>query len=92
MSDQLLSPAVAASPIVMLDGAHLCQDCTAIAAAPNGCCIRCGSKAVLAMAGVLNRKRNYSGACWNELMTNETKESLAELYIDLLRRSPDAVL
>lgn len=29
-------------------------------------------------------KRNYAGACWNALMEEETKESIAELYIDLL--------
>lgn len=28
----------------------------------------------------------YAGAAWNQLMENETKESLAELYLDSLDR------
>jgi hypothetical protein len=28
----------------------------------------------------------YAGTCWNELMENETKESLAEMFIDGLDR------
>lgn len=34
----------------------------------------------------------YAGACWNELMANESKESIAELYMDALAalRAKDA--
>lgn len=32
-------------------------------------------------------EKSYAGACWNELMYNETKESLAKLYIDQLDKN-----
>ena len=43
-------------PIVELTEAHLCQDCDAIAAAPQDCCVRCGSRALLSLSTVLNRE------------------------------------
>jgi hypothetical protein len=45
----------AGAPILMLDQAQLCQDCNAITAASGGRCLRCGSQALLSLAGVLNR-------------------------------------
>jgi uncharacterized paraquat-inducible protein A len=42
--------------VVELEAAQLCQDCSAITAAQNGRCLRCGSRALLALASVLNRK------------------------------------
>jgi hypothetical protein len=55
MSYGIVDLSNAAAPIVMLDQAHLCQDCNAITAAPNGHCLRCGSQSLLAIANVLNR-------------------------------------
>ena len=46
--------------IVPLEQAQLCQDCEAITAAPNGRCQRCGSRALLSVAKVLNREEGVS--------------------------------
>lgn len=42
--------------VVELKGAYLCQDCDGIAAPVNGACPRCGSRSLLGLAAVLNRK------------------------------------
>jgi hypothetical protein len=55
MSYGIVDLSNAGAPIVMLDQAHLCQDCDAITAAHNGHCLRCGSQSLLALANVLNR-------------------------------------
>jgi hypothetical protein len=52
-------------PIVMLDLAHLCQDCTAIAQAPNGICMRCGSRSLLSMGNILNRVEQPKWVCFH---------------------------
>jgi hypothetical protein len=54
------------APVITLDAAklatvdlpvaQLCQDCNTISAAPNGCCVRCGSQSLLSLAKVLNRE------------------------------------
>jgi hypothetical protein len=55
MSAHVLTPALAAAPVVDLPVAQVCQDCNGISAAPNGLCARCGSQSLLALANVLNR-------------------------------------
>lgn len=51
-----LDLADAAAAIVPLASAELCIDCEAITEARNGRCGRCGSRALLSLAKVLNRE------------------------------------
>jgi rRNA maturation endonuclease Nob1 len=51
-----LPPEVARAEIVMLGEAQLCEDCTAISPAPEGVCLKCGSRALMALAAVVNRE------------------------------------
>lgn len=48
--------------VIALAEAQLCQDCNFISAAPLGACARCASKALLALAPVLDRKEGTRDA------------------------------
>jgi hypothetical protein len=56
VSDPVITPERAALPVIDLPSAHYCQDCDGISTAPNGHCARCGSRSLLSLAAVLNRK------------------------------------
>jgi hypothetical protein len=60
MSYGIVDLAHADEPIVMLDRAHLCEDCNGISAAPQGCCLKCGSRSLLSIANALNYREEQA--------------------------------